>query len=118
MGIKQVAQVHQTTKELFELVFNKGTSDRAVLIDEINLLVKQRETEINALKSPYTEEAMALGQDILKMNQKIEEEMQLIFSKLKKDISLVKKRQQTSKKYINPYGNMRTIEGVYLDMKE
>lgn len=118
MATSCVTAVYQLTKELYNLLLGQGTNEREVLIEEVNRLMDERENVMKQLQPPYNKEEMVLGQDILKMNEQIEHALNKLFTELKRDMSLVKKRKATTKKYMNPYGDLPTAEGVYLDFKE
>jgi len=114
-----IKKVYQLTKEIDELLTNaKKSNNREDLIESINRLIEQREQYIQQVIPPYTENEKVTGQAIVKLNERISEAMTQLQKDIQLEIKQMKKTKQSSESYINPYKNIRMVDGMYLDQKK
>ncbi|GIO26425.1 flagellar protein FliT [Ornithinibacillus bavariensis] len=91
---------------------------RQEVIDQINTLLLERGTYMEHASEPFTKEELELGRKLLPINQVIERKMEAIFAEIKDEMKQVKKQKQSNRKYINPYENIHTIDGMFMDKKK
>ena len=72
---------------------------------------------MDQLNPPYTDEEKVLGEKIYSLNIGIESKMQQLFSDLKVEMKQVQKQKKTKESYTNPYKNVHTSDGTFMDSK-
>lgn len=92
-------------------------NNRESIISEITILIEKRGRMMEALAPPFSEEEKYLGKKVVKLNEEIERKMESLFEALKQDIRKVNKQKESNRSYINPYGNIKSTDGMYLDSK-
>jgi flagellar protein FliT len=95
-----------------------ATQERKDVIDQLNMLLLERETFMEQATEPFTKEEIELGKKLVPMNREIEAKMEVIFSEIKDEMKQVKKQKQSNRKYVNPYENIQTIDGMFMDKKK
>lgn len=117
--MNRVTKVYEQTKKLLELLakLEANEIDRDQTTIEIDRLIAEREQLIHALKEPYTDEEMVVGKKIVTLNIRLEREMGSLFNHIKKDMKKVKQNKNLNYSYINPLGDMKTTDGMYIDNK-
>lgn len=93
-------------------------NNRESIITKINDLVDKRGIAMQEIQPPFTETENETGQKVIKLNETIEQKLEAVFSQLKEEMKQMQKRKKSNRSYINPYGKMKTIDGVYLDSKQ
>ena len=91
--------------------------DREGVINELNALIAERGKWMDQLNPPYTDEEKVLGEKIYSLNIGIESKMQQLFSDLKVEMKQVQKQKKTKESYTNPYKNVHTSDGTFMDSK-
>ncbi|HLS23547.1 MAG TPA: hypothetical protein VK037_06475 [Pseudogracilibacillus sp.] len=117
--MERIQPLYKTTKQLLEVVEKpyETFEEREKLIDEMNKLLVQREELMQEVKPPYTEEEETLGKQIIKMDETIKEKMNELFRSVQTDLRQLKQKRDSDKTYINPYKNLETVDGMYVDDK-
>lgn len=103
------------TKELDELVHSK--EKRSDVVSHLERLLDQRETMMRELEQP-TEEEKPLLEEIKKRDLKINQKLEFLFNDLKRDMRNNKKQKASKKQYTNPYQNVSSYDGMFLDSKK
>lgn len=117
--MNKVQKVYDITESIYQLLFNQEQQlEREQLIEQVNELIDQRQTEVEHLAPPYTEEEMKLGQKTIQFDKVINEKLTVLFKDIQDDIKEVQQRKSQTKSYINPYGKLKTTDGMYLDSKQ
>ena len=110
--------VYDVTVKLKELLEQAiPAKDREEVITELNALIAERGKWMDQLKPPYTDEEKELGEKIYSLNMGIESKMQQLFSDLKVEMKQVQKQKKTKESYTNPYRNVHTSDGTFMDSK-
>ncbi|WP_102028695.1 flagellar protein FliT [Salirhabdus sp. Marseille-P4669] len=113
-----VIQLHEKTANLHEQLKQDSTEkDREELISEITIFVNERDELLKAIKPPFTEKEMNLGKEILVMDQQIQEVLQRLLSGLKGSMKDIQNKKRNNRKYVNPYQNVSTVDGMFFDKK-
>lgn len=116
---ENLEEVYRITKKLKETLssINEFDGNRDNLIEQVNELIDRREKIIRQLNRPYSTEEMEIGRQIINMNEEIKEKMDLLYQSVKNDMKHVQKKKVQNYSYLKPYGNFKTIDGMYLDNK-
>lgn len=115
----RLADIYEITREM-EQLFEQEIShkNRAAIISEANLLIEKRGNLINKLTHPFTEEEKQTGEKLVTMNDHIRTKMDMLFGELKKEMKQVKKQKSSTRNYMNPYRDVRVMDGMFLDSKK
>ncbi len=111
-----VKQLHELTTEMYDKLQN-ADSDREQLVKDITAFVRKRETIIKDVKPPYTEEEKKLGQELVQMDQQIQAVFENLLSGLKGSMRQIQNKKRNNTKYVNPYQNVSTVDGMFFDKK-
>lgn len=117
--MNRLKPLYQVTLELEELLDQEITSkNRESIISDVNLLVGTRGDLLQEVTPPFTEEEKWIGEQLVIMNNTIQQKMTAIFTDLKQEMKQVKKQKRSNKTYTNPYKNIKTIDGMFMDSKK
>ena len=92
--------------------------NREAIINAVDTLIEQRGGIMKDVAPPFTEKEKLIGQNIIALNEQIKGEMKHVFEGLKRDMRQVNKQKESNRSYINPYRNMESTDGMYLDSKQ
>src|SRR5690625_4308103 len=110
----ELKKINQLTHELLELCNKKHLmKNRAQFIEKMNEIIEQRENYNQTLAPPYTDEEIEIGQQVVKMNELITKHMLQVQKALKKEMQQMNKSKQSTQSYVNPYKDVRTIDGMF-----
>lgn len=111
--------IYDITHQIWDLLNQEITAkSRESILEELNSLILKRGAYLESLVSPYTEEEKQLGAELVKVNDKIQVRMQVLFSDLKHEMKQVKKQKKSNQSYMNPYKNVHVIDGMFMDKKK
>lgn len=111
-------KVYELTKELTTLLEQPVTSkNRDDVMQQLNELIEERGKWMEQLSPPYSDEEMKLGNEIAKLNPKIQMKMQNLFTDLKTEMKQMQQQKKSQQFYTNPYKNVSTLDGTFLDRK-
>jgi len=117
--MNRLKPIYELTIEIKDLLAedipSKGREDT---ITQLNELIKRRGSYIDAMSQPFDEEEKRLGQKVISINASVQSRMQALFSDLKKDIQSMKKQKKSNRSYINPYKDVQTMDGMFMDKKK
>jgi flagellar protein FliT len=112
-----VSQLFAITKELYELLHQPNSKDqRDEIISAIRLSLNQRDSLIQQLQPPYSEKEQELARQIITLNEKINEKLQLLKQQIQQDLKVIKQKKAANQNYMNPYQPL-TIDGMFYDKK-
>ncbi|WP_121663626.1 hypothetical protein [Metabacillus litoralis] len=112
-----VQEVFKLTQELVDLFDNKNKRDRDSVIEEIEKLLHERDRLFPMIKPPFTQEEKALGEQIKKLNEKINLEFQNIKKEIQFDIKRAKESKHTQNQYVNQYTSTEN-GGIFYDKRK
>ena len=117
--MNRVQPVYNKTITILKLLKEQkdNANNREELLKQLNELISARETLMTALGAPYTEEEKVIGKKVITLNIQLEEEMGILFNYIKDDMKKMKQNKDLNYSYIRPYGNPKTIDGMYVDNK-
>src|SRR5699024_969258 len=90
--MNRVQSVYNKTITILKLLKEQKdySNHREDVLSQLNELILERETLMEDLAPPYTEEEKVIGKKIITLNQQLEEEMGILFNyldcKIKRDI--------------------------------
>lgn len=117
--MNRLEKIYELTLELKKLFDQKiQTRNREEVIVRLNELLEIRGEYMKQLTPPYTEEETKLGQQLIPMNEQIEKQIQKLFHDLKKEMRQFKKQKKSNQSYLNPYEQVQTNDGMFLDKKK
>ena len=111
--------IYDVTNKI-ENILNQSitTKNRESVISEVTTLIEERGRMMEELTPPFSEQDKSLGKKVVQLNVQIEKKMELLFESLKHDIRKMNKQKESNRSYINPYGNIKSTDGMYLDSKQ
>lgn len=111
--------------ELYQLsvklddVLNKVTNDnREEMIEEITRLIDAREKVIRKIERPYSADEIEIGKKIVELNKTIEKNLEAVFAQLRREMKQIQQQKKSNRSYINPYGSIKSVDGMYVDSKQ
>ncbi|GAB3056958.1 flagellar protein FliT [Virgibacillus ainsalahensis] len=117
--MNRLQPLYDVTLQLKEVIDQEITSqNRDTIVEQVNQLVEQRGYHMKELTPPYTQEEKYLGEKLIELNVPIQQSMNQLFAQLKEEMKQVKKQRKSNRKYINPYANVRTMDGMFMDSKK
>src|SRR5699024_5368954 len=117
--MNRVQSVYNKTITILKLLKEQKdySNHREDVLSQLNELILERETLMEDLAPPYTEEEKVIGKKIITLNQQLEEEMGILVNYIKDDMKKMKQHRELNYTYIRPYGKPKTIDGMYVDNK-
>src|SRR5690625_4810310 len=106
------------TKSYYIKTNGKKIKKHKSIITEAKTLIEERGSMKEELTPPFSEQEKSLGKKIVEINVQIEKKMEILFASLKQDIRKINKQKESNRSYINPYGNIKSTDGMYLDSKQ
>lgn len=114
-AIKQYAEV---TEKLIHLAKSVQASDREAVIDEIEVLLDQREHLLLLIRGPYSSADQALGKKLLKLNKELEVHLGNVRMLIQKDLNELEQKKTSAERYANPYAATQQIDGMFYDKRK
>ncbi|WP_186580825.1 hypothetical protein [Aquibacillus kalidii] len=116
--MSKVEEYYKLSNSLLETLNTKVTKDqRQEKIDKITSILAAREALASNFSKTYTEEEKEIGTSIIALDKQIQVKMTDFFEEIKLDIKNTKKQKNSNQKYVNPYQNLSSFDGMYLDKK-
>lgn len=117
--MERLEALHQETVLLLRELqgSDKENTDRNQVIEKVQAHIARRDELLAEIKEPYTNEEMKIGKQIVILNEEIKKRMNHLFQEIKKDMKQVRQRKEQNYSYINPYGKVSTMDGLYMDRK-
>lgn len=117
--MNRIEVLYQVTKELESVVNQEITPEnRGQVIEKINQLVEQRGQYIQNVTPPYTAAEKETGKDLIHLNERIQVKLDQLFEGLKKEMKQIQKQKKSTQSYTNPYKNVETSDGMFMDQKK
>ncbi|SFM23172.1 flagellar protein FliT [Gracilibacillus orientalis] len=115
-ALKQYFQKTKMMLQLLEQPFKNDERERA--IEKINQLLEEREPLTKEIKPPFSSEEQVLGNKVLELDQQLDQQLKKVFQHIKKDMRNAKKQPRSNHSYLNPYKNVASYDGRFLDSKK
>ncbi|WP_035427022.1 MULTISPECIES: flagellar protein FliT [Bacillaceae] len=115
----RIQPLYDITLELSEKLKGEIPADqREETISEINRVLEHRDTLIEGIASPYSEEEMETGRALLPINREVHDSLKQLLMRLRTEMKTVKKQKNSNHKYTNPYKQLANYDGMFLDQKK
>jgi|SRR5699024_6450499 len=117
--MEQMNSLYNITKQIL-VTLNQQCStidERTTMIDKVNELLEQRGKILETLTPPYSKKETTTGVKIINMDNMIKERMDCVYGTIRDDLKQLKYKKDSDLTYINPYKNMKTVDGMYVDNK-
>jgi len=114
----RLEELHGITLEMARALDKEHQNGRERTIETISELIGKRERVMRNIKAPYTDEEEMIGKKIVQLNEEIKTKMDELYFAVKDDMKRVKRQKERNRSYINPYGEIKTTDGMYLDRKQ
>ncbi|MFC4557518.1 flagellar protein FliT [Virgibacillus kekensis] len=112
-------ELYEVTEKLDVILSGKITpANRNEVIDQINNMVERRGMLMKDISPPHSEEEKQLGNDLVKLDQEIRKKMDTMFTELKTEMKQSKKQKKSNRTYVNPYKNVGSSDGRYVDSRK
>ncbi|MEJ8778811.1 flagellar protein FliT [Pseudogracilibacillus sp. ICA-222130] len=117
----------KTLQALYDLSVHMLTSlekvpddieEREHVIALIQTFIEKREQLVQQIQGPYSEDEMQLGKQLVKLDEQMNHKMNDLLQQIQIDMKKIKAKKKLNRSYINPYGNIKTTDGMYLDSKQ
>lgn len=94
--------------------------DRDEFIEQINMLLEDREQSIKEISSRTSLDIKnhELYETLLKLDQGIIKELEKVMALIKTDIKSLQQKKRHEGSYTNPYAATQTMDGMYFDNKK
>lgn len=111
-----VLQFYDLTIKLIQLL-EKYPGKRDDKIAQIEMILSQREELMKVMVPPFTHEEVEVGKNIIQLNSRLTQLLQSEKTTIQKELKDLKKKKETSIKYVNPYQNLLT-DGMFYDKRK
>ncbi|SES71340.1 flagellar protein FliT [Salinibacillus kushneri] len=113
-----VKELHKITSEFYNFLYQQDLDrDQEDLLQSMTDFLNKRENIMNQVKPPYSDEEKQLGKEIVSMDREIETSIQKQFAQLKGSMKQIQTQKRNNQKYINPYQNVSTVDGMFFDKR-
>jgi flagellar protein FliT len=111
-----VQYCYDITNDLLQHVQSINEENRENVISGIEKLLGKRQTILEQIKPPFSEEENKLGREIVKMNRTLDTKLTQINNEVKRDMNGLNKKKVSVKKYTNPYESLN-FDGMFYDKR-
>ncbi|WP_099159883.1 flagellar protein FliT [Virgibacillus ndiopensis] len=117
--MNRLDSLYQVTKQLEEILdHDVSPGNREQVIGEINELTEKRGDLLKKVMPPFNDTEKLTGEKLVEMNNKIQQKMNSLFVELKQEMKQIKQQKKSNKTYTNPYENVKTIDGMFMDSRK
>lgn len=115
----RLERLYRTTKEIVAVLETSyhTVEERTEIITKVEGLLEKRGKIVQEIKPPYTEEEKKIGVQVIELDKKIKEKMDQLFTDIQADLKKLKKKKDSNITYMNPYKDVKSVDGMYLDNK-
>ncbi|MDC3416135.1 flagellar protein FliT [Aquibacillus salsiterrae] len=117
--MNRLLALHETTVQLQRILSKEVVEgERDATLEQINVLLDEREQQLNIVQPPFSEDEQEVGEKLLPINQDIQVKMDELFSQIKQDVKSIKTQKRSNQTYTNPYQSLSNYDGMFLDHKK
>lgn len=95
-----------------------SAKNRESFIAEISRIIENREQLLKRIVPPYSDSEKRTGKQLVRLNELIQKNLNALFTELKKEMKQLKKQKKSNRTYTNPYKNLQTVDGMFMDSKK
>lgn len=112
-----VAELLAVTTRLYELLEGPVDSEtRDQIIAAIEKLLGERDSLIQQMQPPFSEEEQEIGRKIVVLDGAIYPKLQRIKLQIQGDLKLINQKKTANENYMNPYQSL-SMDGTFYDKK-
>ncbi|QIZ65889.1 flagellar protein FliT [Geobacillus subterraneus] len=116
MGV--VHDVWLVTKQLLEATaLPWPAEEREARLVQVDELLRRREEWLRELRPPYSEEEQRLGCEIVAWNQEIEARLRQVRDEIRGDLRMAGAKRQANARYVHPYEQPLSFDGMFYDKR-
>ncbi|BCB05693.1 flagellar protein FliT [Bacillus sp. KH172YL63] len=115
--MSSVLLCYTITKQLKTALDQVNDENRESTIEEVESLLEKRQSAIDSLKPPYTQEEQELGKQMVAWNGEIDQKLAQLRLVIKRDMNGLSKKKTSVQKYSNPYESLQH-DGMFYDKKK
>ncbi|WNS75076.1 flagellar protein FliT [Bacillus sp. DTU_2020_1000418_1_SI_GHA_SEK_038] len=109
--------VHKIIEVTLQLINTlQDEVDRDEKIMKVDHLLEKREGLLKQLESPYSQEEMAAGKQVIELSKQLKELLLKEKLSIQHDIKTFNQKKETSSKYIHSYESIST-DGIFYDKR-
>ncbi|QOR84005.1 flagellar protein FliT [Geobacillus stearothermophilus] len=113
-----VREVWQLTRELLEATaLPWPAEEREARLVQVDELLRRREEWLRELRPPYSEEEQELGREIIVWNQEIEARLLRVCEEIRRDLRMTGAKWQANARYVHPYEQPLSFDGMFYDKR-
>lgn len=114
-SLKDILEITRKLKE--HLMNGTDNEGREQFIEQIEVLLNERELYFSAIPMEFTEEDRRLNEEILRLNTEIVPILACYLNEIKMDIKKLNQSKKTVRGYNNPYES-GPEDGMFLDKRK
>ncbi|MDX8044637.1 hypothetical protein SH601_01440 [Gracilibacillus sp. S3-1-1] len=115
-ALKQYIEKTQIMLQLLAQPLTNEQRERA--ITKIDQLMEERGELTKDIKPPFSKEEEQLGKKAIELDNQFQQQLANLFRHIKKDMRNAKKQSRSNHSYLNPYKNVASYDGRFLDSKK
>lgn len=118
---KQLQAVLQVSAKLYDKLTNVPEEDvRDTFIEEIEAMLEGRDSLIKQLLEAgfIYDQTNKLHRTLFELDKGIRERLNRVLLSIKKDMKDLQITKKSEQQYMNPYGHVQTMDGMYYDKKK
>ncbi|WP_058306732.1 hypothetical protein [Gracilibacillus massiliensis] len=117
--MESINQYIEKTEKMLKLLEKPLKNEqREKAIETINQLIEEREMITKQIKGPFNDTQQELGKKAILLDQQLSESLEKVYQHLRKDMRNAKKQPRSNNSYLNPYKNVASYDGRFLDSKK
>ncbi|MFD1361678.1 flagellar protein FliT [Lentibacillus salinarum] len=116
--MNRLQQLLVLTRELEDVLNGQvNAQNRDDIMGEVHELLDERKKLLDQITPPFTADERLTGQQTVALNEQIQQKMDALFDALKLEMKQSKKQKKSNRSYLNPYENVKTADGMYMDSR-
>lgn len=107
----------ETAQQLLSETSRTEEEHRDAVIDEINVLLDERDALQTEIVAPFTPEEEDLGKELVALEKQVAAALTTYTKLIRSDITAAQSKKEHVKSYVNPYGKVAR-DGTFYDTKQ
>lgn len=107
----------ETVQELLSATSRTEEEQRDTVIEEINVLLDERDALQTEIDAPFTPEEEELGKALVALEKQVASALASYMKLIRSDITAAQSKKEHVKSYVNPYGKVAR-DGTFYDTKQ
>ncbi|XQY91509.1 hypothetical protein ACNRWW_18765 [Metabacillus sp. HB246100] len=117
--MSEMEKIHAITNQLFQFVSSSVTKEeREVFLEKVQGYLDTREQYVKSVHPPFSEKDTHLFEQVVYWDQFIMDKFFETKKLIQLDIMELKTKKKSNQKYLNPYQNLSTSDGMFYDKRK